>query len=105
MIGDRQRYLSVLLTLDADRIPLDARACGSGACDPESAARDETFLMYLQHQIDRVNLRLARVQTVKRFRVIPREFTIEGGELTPSMKIKRKVVAEKYREEIEQLYS
>jgi long-subunit acyl-CoA synthetase (AMP-forming) len=105
VIGDRQRYLSVLLTLNADRIPVEARACGSGASDAETAARDDTFLAFLQRQIDAVNARLARVQTVKRFKVIPREFTIEGGELTPSMKVKRKVVAEKYRAEIEQLYS
>jgi long-subunit acyl-CoA synthetase (AMP-forming) len=105
VIGDRQRYLAVLLTLNAERIPADARACGSPACDLESAARDETFLAFLQRQIDAVNLRLARVQTVKRFKVIPREFTIEGGELTPSMKVRRKIVAEKYREDIEQLYS
>ena len=52
-----------------------------------------------------LNARLARVQAVKKFRVIPREFTVEGGELTPSMKVKRKVVTEKYRHEIEQLYS
>src|SRR5213075_835490 len=38
VVGDRRRYLSVLLTLNAERIPLDAQACGSGACDPESAA-------------------------------------------------------------------
>ena len=105
VIGDRQRYLTVLLTLNAERVPLEARLCGSGACDPESAAADAAFLAWLQQQIDRVNLRLARVQTVKRFKVLPREFTIEGGELTPSMKVKRRVVVEKYRREIEQLYS
>ena len=105
VIGDRQRYLSVLLTLNAERIPVDAQACGSPACDPPSAARDEKFLAFLQRQIDNVNARLARVQAIKKFRVIPHEFTIEGGELTPTMKVKRKVVTEKYKSEIDQLYS
>jgi len=105
VLGDRQRYLSVLLTLNADRIPIDARACGSDACDPESAATDDRFLAFLQRQIDAVNARLARVQTIKKFRVIPHEFTVEGGELTPSMKVKRKVVTEKYKDEIQKLYS
>jgi long-subunit acyl-CoA synthetase (AMP-forming) len=105
VIGDRQRYLSVLLTLNADRIPVDAKACGSGACDAETAAKDEKFLGFLQRQIDGVNARLARVQAIKKFKVIPREFTIEGGELTPTMKVKRKVVTEKYKSEIEKLYS
>jgi long-subunit acyl-CoA synthetase (AMP-forming) len=104
VIGDRQRYLSVLLTLNVERIRQDAEACGSAASDPESAARDERFLQYLQRQIDAVNARLARVQAVKKFKVIPREFSVEGGELTPTMKVRRKVVVEKYRQEIDQLY-
>ena len=105
VIGDRQRYLSVLLTLNAERIRQDAEACGSQASDPETAARDERFLQFLQRQIDAVNARLARVQAVKKFKVIPREFSVEGGELTPTMKVKRKVVVEKYKSEIDQLYS
>ena len=105
VIGDRQRYLSVLLTLNAERIRQDAEACGSGASDPETASRDEKFLQYLQRQIDAVNARLARVQAVKKFKVIPQDFTVEGGELTPTMKVKRKVVTEKYKKEIDQLYS
>ena len=59
-----------------------------------------TFL----YAIDTINEKLARVQTIKRFAIIPREFTIEGGELTPTMKVKRKVVNEKYKVEIEALY-
>ena len=105
VIGDRQRYLSVLLTLNAERIKQDAEACGSAASDPETAARDDRFLQYLQRQIDAVNARLARVQAVKKFKVIPREFSVEGGELTPTMKVRRKVVVEKYKQEIDQLYS
>jgi long-subunit acyl-CoA synthetase (AMP-forming) len=105
VIGDRQRYLAVLLTLNAERIRQDAEACGSPAQDAETAARDEKFLGFLQRQIDAVNARLARVQAVKKFKVIPHEFTIEGGELTPTMKVRRKVVTEKYRVDIEKLYS
>jgi long-subunit acyl-CoA synthetase (AMP-forming) len=105
VIGDRQRYLSVLLTLNKDRIAVDAQSCGSAASDAETAAKDEKFLGFLQKQIDAVNARLARVQAVKKFRVIPNEFTVEGGELTPTMKVKRKVVTEKYKSEIDQLYS
>ena len=52
-----------------------------------------------------MNARLARVQAVKKFKVIPKDFTVEGGELTPTMKVKRKVVTEKYKKEIEGLYT
>ena len=70
-----------------------------------TAACDSKFLDFLQHQIDAVNARLARVQAVKKFSVIPHEFTIEGGELTPTMKVKRNIVNERYRELFDSLYA
>lgn len=104
-VGDRQRYIAVLLTLDPQKIPLVAAEVGSPARDLMTAIQDERFLAYLQREIDRVNARLARVQAVKRFAVIPNEFSIEGGELTPTMKLRRRVIAEKYGKEIAELYS
>ncbi len=105
VVGDRQRYLGVLLTLDPARVPEDAAAAGSPARDPASAATCEKFRAHLQSHIDAVNARLARVQTVKRFENIAGEFTVEGGELTPSLKVRRKVVAEKYAAEIARLFA
>jgi len=105
VVGDRQRYLGVLLTLDPARVPTDAVAAGSPARDPLSAAQCEKFRAYLQRHIDAVNARLARVQSVKRFEIIAAEFTVEGGELTPSLKVRRKVVAEKYATEIARLFT
>ena len=105
VIGDRQRYLSVLLTLNQERIKQDAESCGSPASDAESAMKDEKFLAFLQRKIDEVNARLARVQAVKKFRILPKDFSVESGELTPTMKVKRKVVTEKYKKEIDQLYT
>jgi long-subunit acyl-CoA synthetase (AMP-forming) len=104
VIGDRQRHLAALLTLDAAKLPHAAREAGCDACDPHAACRDERFLAYLQRHLDEVNRTLARVQTVKRFAIIPHEFTVEGGELTPTMKLRRRVILEKYRSEIARLY-
>jgi long-subunit acyl-CoA synthetase (AMP-forming) len=104
VVGDRRRYLSVLVTLDPLKIPAAATSAGSAAHDPTSAASDEAFGAYLQREIDSVNSRLARVQTVKRFAILPSELSIEGGELTPTMKLKRKVIHEKYKDVIEKLY-
>ncbi|HVX38717.1 MAG TPA: AMP-binding protein [Gemmatimonadaceae bacterium] len=104
VVGDRRRYLSVLLTLDPEKIPAVASRAGSPARDPVEAARCERFAAYLQREIDAVNVRLARVQTVKRFAILPDELTIDGGELTPTMKLKRRVIAEKYADVIEDLY-
>ncbi|MDE3127509.1 MAG: AMP-binding protein [Gemmatimonadota bacterium] len=105
VVGDRQRYLGVLLTLDPARVPVDAEAAGSPARDVAAAATCAKFRAYLQAHIDAVNARLARVQAVKRFEIIAGEFTVEGGELTPSLKVRRKAVAEKYATEIARLFA
>ena len=104
VVGDRRRYLSVLMTLDSEKVPQVASIAGSPARTSNEAAVCEKFMAYLQREIDSVNQRLARVQTVKRFAILPDELSIDGGELTPTMKIKRKVVAEKYAAVIERLY-
>jgi long-subunit acyl-CoA synthetase (AMP-forming) len=105
VVGDRRKFLGALVTLDPDRVTVEAEAAGSPARNVADAAACEVFRRHLQGQIDNVNQRLARVQTIKRFVVIPKEFTIDGGELTPTMKLKRKVVNEKYKAEIESMYA
>ncbi|MGM0577495.1 MAG: AMP-dependent synthetase/ligase [Myxococcota bacterium] len=104
VVGDRMKYLGALLTLDEEQLIKDAERIGSPARDPESAAACETFKAFLEEQVQEVNRHLARVQTIKRWAIVPREFTIEGGELTPTMKIKRRIIRDKYAEAIESLY-
>ena len=104
VIGDRRKYLTALLTLDPDRVKAEAELAGSPARTVDDAATCDVFRRHLEKQIDGVNGRLARVQTIKKFAIIPQEFSIDGGELTPTMKVKRKVVNEKYSREIEGLY-
>lgn len=104
VIGDKRKYLAALLTIDPEQFDEEVIASGSEAKDLESAAKCDVFKEYLQKQLDDVNERLARVQTIKKFAVLANDFTIEGGELTPTMKVKRKVVNEKYAAEIEGLY-
>ncbi len=58
-----------------------------------------------QQEFDRVNADASPWEKVKRFRLVPEEWTVEGGEMTPSLKLKRRVVAQKYASEIEALYS
>ena len=98
-------YLVALLTLDRERLVHVAEAVKSPARDPESASMCERFLSYMQSQIDIVNKSLARNEMVKKFAIVPREFSIEGGELTPTMKLKRRVVLEKYGDVIGRLYA
>ncbi len=105
VIGDRRKFLSALLTLDPERLATDAKTAGSPATTVAEAAGCATFRAWLQTRIDGVNSKLARVQTIKRFEILDGEFSIEGGELTPTMKVKRKVVNSKYERQIEGMYS
>ncbi len=90
VIGDRRKYLTALVTVDEV-------AAKQLAPDEVRAA--------IQSQLDTVNATLARVEQVKRFAILPRPFGIDTGELTPTLKIKRKVVAQKYATEIDAMYS
>jgi long-subunit acyl-CoA synthetase (AMP-forming) len=105
VVGDRMKFLAALVTLDPERVLTEAAAAGSPAKSIAEAATCETFRQHLQKQIDEMNTKLARVQTIKKFVVVPKEFTIDGGELTPTMKVKRKVVNEKYKAEIASMYA
>lgn len=105
VVGDRRKYLAALLTLDPEKIAAEAKAAGSPATNPTEAAGCKAFRRHLQKQIEAVNETLARVQTIKKFEIVTSEFTIDGGELTPTLKVKRKVVNEKYKGAIEAIYA
>ncbi len=105
VVGDRQKYLAALITLDPERVPAEAAALGSSAKDVASASSCAMFRAHIEKEIERVNERLARVQTVKRFTILAAELTVDGGELTPTLKLKRKIIAQKYAKEIDSMYS
>ena len=101
VIGDRRKYLTCLVTLDADATARFQEAQGSTG-DPTA---DPALLAEIQAAIDQVNEGLARVEQLKKFTVLPRELSIEGGELTPTLKVKRNKVAENFAAEIEAMYA
>lgn len=105
VLGDRQKFVAALLTLDPERLAQDAATANSPAKTTAEAAACPKFNAWLDGEIAKVNDRLARVQQVRKFKVLPNELTIEGGELTPTMKIKRKVVNERYSNEINGIYA
>ena len=100
VIGDRRKFLSALLVLD----PAEAQALGQrAAADGVAASRAVTEAV--QRIVDQVNVHTAQVARIKRFTVLDAPFSIEGGELTPTLKIKRAVVAQKYRAQIDAMYA
>ncbi len=99
VIGDRRKFLSVLITLD------DAVAAKLVGAHVAKAHEAPAVHAAIQRQVDEVNKTLARVEQIKKFTVLPRQFGIDTGELTPTLKIKRKVVNQNFSREIEAMYA
>ena len=103
--GDRRPYVVALLTLDGEAAPAWARARGITAGSLAALASDPQVLAEVAAGVAAANERLARVQQVKRWRLLPVEWTAETEELTPTLKLKRRVVHAKYADVIDSLYA
>jgi long-chain acyl-CoA synthetase len=100
VIGDRKKFLSALITIDeavAQKLAPDV-AAGQLAGSPAVHAA-------VQSQVDSVNQTLARVEQIKKFTVLPQPLSIAAGELTPTLKLKRKVIAQRYEAQIDAMYA
>jgi long-chain acyl-CoA synthetase len=104
MFGDRKPYPVAIVTLDAEEIVPWAEAKGLTTDLAELAEHDDVRTL-IQAELDAANSRYAQVEQIKKFRVLPRDFTLEAGELTPSLKLKRNVIYENYAGEFEDLYA
>jgi long-chain acyl-CoA synthetase len=103
--GDRRPYVVALLTLNGDVAPAWARARGIEAPSLAELAGEPAVLAAAAEAVADANERLARVQQVKRWRLLPVEWTAESGELTPTFKLRRRVVHAKYADVIGALYA
>jgi long-chain acyl-CoA synthetase len=104
-IGDRRPFNTALIVLDADFAPAWAAQQGIEDTSLEALAGDETVREAVQEGVDAGNGKLARVEQVKKFTIVPGDWLPGGDELTPTMKLKRKPIAEKYKDEIEAMYA
>src|SRR5215216_1459395 len=102
-IGDRRRFVSALLTLDPEAAKSWAQKHDAGD-GLESLAENEELIAEVQKGLDQANEDLARVEQVKKFKVLPADWEPGGDELTPTMKLKRRPIVEKYSDEIDSLY-
>jgi long-chain acyl-CoA synthetase len=104
VIGDKRPYVSALLTLD--QVELGRWAAENDVDgDPSALAADPRVRELLQAAVDETNRDRSRFEQVKRFAVLPRDFTMEHGEITPTLKLRRRAVQENFASEIEALYA
>jgi long-chain acyl-CoA synthetase len=104
VFGDRKPYLIAVLTPNLERLLEIGRAQGIHFLDVEELVVDPRITSLYAERIAQINSRLAPYETLKKFIVLPRDFSVEGGELTPTLKLKRKAIYEKYKDRIERLY-
>ena len=105
VIGDRRPYVSALIVLDAEAAPVWARKAGISFTSLADLAQHPAVQAEIQKAVDECNRHVSNVEGVKRFTILPVEWTPESEELTPTLKLKRRVVAQKYAGEIEGMYS
>jgi long-chain acyl-CoA synthetase len=102
--GDKKPYLTAVIVPNFERLYEFTRENKLNYLDASDLVTKEEILKLYQSRIDEVNKKLAKYETIKKFVLVPVEFTIDGGELTPTLKLKRRVIYEKYKDKIECLY-
>jgi long-chain acyl-CoA synthetase len=104
VVGDRRPYLIALVTLDPEEAAAYAKEHGLPE-DPEQLASNPEVRKAIEAHVEEINRKFARVEQVKKIDILPQDLSQEGGELTPTLKVKRAVVASKYEPQIEALYA
>jgi long-chain acyl-CoA synthetase len=104
VVGDRKPYLVALVTLDPEDAAAYAKEHGLPE-DPAELARNDEIRAAIEDHVAKINEKFARVEQVKKIAILPHDLSQESGELTPTLKVKRAVVAQKHEGEIEQLYA
>jgi len=104
VVGEARKHLAALLTLDREAALREARSCGARAGTVAELCGDPSFLDRISRGVEEANRSLASYETIKKFKLLPVEFSIESGELTPTLKLRRKVVSQRYAQQIAELF-
>lgn len=102
--GDKEKYLVAVVTPNEEECKRWAKSQGVTADSIDQIVRNEKLLDAIDAEVKSVNSGLASFETIKKFKLVPSDFTVEAGELTPSLKLKRRVVTNKYQDVIRQMY-
>ena len=104
VLGDGRPYLTALLTLDADSMASWAEAHHK-SLNPEALASDPDVRAEIKASVGRVNEELSHVETIKKWRILPRDLTVASGEMTPTLKVRRKSVGQQYKDLVDEMYA
>lgn len=104
VLGDRRRFISALIVPDFDKLESYARKKGITFQDRKELVRNEAILAFIQQEVDKSQVNLSRYEKIKKIALLDREFDQESGEITPSLKVKRNIIQQKYRQLIDSLY-
>jgi long-chain acyl-CoA synthetase len=104
VVGDQQPFIACLVTLDPEAIGPWAAAHGKSG-DVAALAEDPELLAEIQQGVDEANKAVSKAEAIRKFTVLPVDWTEEGGQLTPSLKLKRSVVMKEFAADVEALYA
>lgn len=103
--GDRRSYLTALVTLDRETLIDYANSHHILFSDISGLIKNPKILTWVQKTLDEVNRQLAGYERIRKFMILPHDFSVEGGELTHSLKIRRRVIYDRYQKELDSLYT
>ena len=104
VIGDRRKYLTALIVIDEDNVTKYAQDNKIPFTTYASLTQNPEIIKLIQKEVNNVNKALAGVETVKKFKMLPKKLYEEDGEVTPTMKVKRKYINETFKELIKEMY-
>lgn len=103
--GDKRKFLSALITLNPEEVPNRAEKLGIPKGPFSQMAKDPKMYEVVKGIVDNFNKKLASYETIKKFAIMDKDFTIEGGELTPTLKVKRKIINQRYKDILDGFYN
>ena len=104
MIGNKRNFPSALVVPNFDALQKWARENGAAAASTDELVRDPRVIELYDRTVRELTAHLAQFERIKKIALLPREFSLEAGELTPTLKVKRRVVEQKYKDVIDRLY-
>lgn len=105
VVGDGRPFVGALVTLDPEALPAWAEQHGKDPADLDALAQDAVLLAEIQKAVDEANVAVSKAESIRKFRIVPMDWTEASGHLTPSLKLKRVVVLKEHEAEVEALYA